>query len=211
MSTSLPEIHIDVVSDVSCPWCYVGRRRLINAITQLSTTKKITYTYHPFIIDTGTQKDGEEYMAYNVRRWGGDGWVYSMKRDSLNDGCTFKAWKYWPYSLHCHRLMWYANTVGKGGELMGIFFEMNYEEGKNLSVKKGLMEAAERCGLDLKEAENIIDDQSVNKREVLNEYHKWSEDGVGGVPFFIVHLPSGKEVQLEGAVSTSKWLKVLGK
>lgn len=202
-------IHITVVSDVSCPWCYVGKVRLDNALKQFAKMP-VTYEYHPFIIDMGTKRDGEEYMAYNVRRWGGDGWTYSMRSTSKPDGCNFANWKYWPFSLHCHRLMVYANTVKKGNELMGIFYQMNYEEGKNLSVKEGLMEAATRCGLNLDEAERVIDSDmycDVVKKEIRN----WHQMNVSGVPFFIVDFPSGKTVTLEGAVSTSKWLSVLNK
>ena len=203
------KIHITIISDVSCPWCYVGRKRMINAINQLPD-KEITYEYHPYIIDRGTKKDGEEYMAYNVRRWGGDGWTYSMKRDSKSDGCNFANWKYWPYSLHCHRLMMYANTKGKGSDLMGQFFEMNYEEGKNLSIKSGLMEACERVGLDLKECEKIIDTNEY-QNEVLSEIQVWHKMGISGVPFYIIEFPNGKKATLNGAVNSSKWIQVIKK
>ena len=205
----MSKIHVTIISDVSCPWCYVGRQRMMNAIKQL-TDKEVTYEYHPYIIDQKTKKDGEEYMAYNVRRWGGDGWTYSMRSSSKADGCNFANWKYWPFSLHCHRLMMYANTVGKGSELMGIYFQMNYEEGKNLSIKSGLMEACERCGLDLKECEKIVD-SDMYKNEVMTELRQWHQMGIDGVPFYIIEFPSGKRCSMSGAQSTNQWLKVFAK
>ncbi|EDR26410.1 hypothetical protein, conserved [Entamoeba dispar SAW760] len=205
----MERIHITIISDISCPWCYVGRKRMLNAISTIKN-KEISYEYHPYIIDMKTKKDGEEYMAYNVRRWGGDGWTYSMIRDSKADGCNFAQWKYWPYSLHCHRLMIYANTIGKGNELMGIYFQMNYEEGKNLSIQSGLMEAAERCGLDLTIAKRIITSDE-NKDIVMRELHNWHSMGISGVPFFIIEFGNGKQVTLSGAVSSSKWLSVIQK
>lgn len=48
---------------------------------------------HPFIIDLGTQPGGEEYYAYNVRRWGGDGWTQDLRRSGKPDGATFSNWK----------------------------------------------------------------------------------------------------------------------
>lgn len=61
-------INIDVYSDLSCPWCYVGKRRLDKAIQQF-TSASITVNWHPYIIDKKTAPEGEEYMAYNIRRY----------------------------------------------------------------------------------------------------------------------------------------------
>lgn len=60
-------INIDVYSDLSCPWCYVGKRRLDKAIQQFNTTS-VSVSWHPYIIDRKTASNGEEYMAYNMRR-----------------------------------------------------------------------------------------------------------------------------------------------
>ena len=61
-------INIDVYSDLSCPWCYVGKRRLDKAIQQF-TAANVIVNWHPYIIDKNTAPKGEEYMAYNVRRY----------------------------------------------------------------------------------------------------------------------------------------------
>ena len=61
-------INIDVYSDLSCPWCYVGKRRLDKAIQQF-TAASVTVNWHPYIIDKNTAPKGEEYMAYNIRRY----------------------------------------------------------------------------------------------------------------------------------------------
>ena len=60
-------INIDVYSDLSCPWCYVGKARLDKAI-QKFTDASITVNWHPYIIDKNTAAQGEDYMAYNTRR-----------------------------------------------------------------------------------------------------------------------------------------------
>ena len=60
-------ITVDVYSDLSCPWCYVGKRRLDKAIQQY-TEAGITVHWHPYIIDKNTAEMGEDYMAYNTRR-----------------------------------------------------------------------------------------------------------------------------------------------
>lgn len=60
-------ITIDAYSDLSCPWCYVGKRRLDKAIQQF-TDASIKVNWHPYIIDKNTAEMGEDYMAYNTRR-----------------------------------------------------------------------------------------------------------------------------------------------
>ena len=60
-------INIDVYSDLSCPWCYVGKARLDKAI-QKFTDASITVNWHPYIIDKNTAPQGEDYVAYNTRR-----------------------------------------------------------------------------------------------------------------------------------------------
>lgn len=63
------------------------------------------YILEPYMIDVNTKKDGEDYMAYNVRRWGGDGWTHSMRTSSKKDGCKFSDWKIWPNTLNAHKLI----------------------------------------------------------------------------------------------------------
>ena len=49
----------------------------------------------PYIIDPGTAAGGEEYLAYNKRRWGSDGWTYSLKAQGRKVGAPFQDWKWW--------------------------------------------------------------------------------------------------------------------
>ncbi|EKX51932.1 hypothetical protein GUITHDRAFT_102543 [Guillardia theta CCMP2712] len=80
-SASSPTIVFDVYSDLACPWCYVGKDNLDAAIANFRKsggTENIEVHWKPFMIDPATAKEGEEYMAYNRRRWGSDGWTYSL-------------------------------------------------------------------------------------------------------------------------------------
>ena len=63
-------MNVDVYSDLACPWCYVGKRRLDKAIQQFTegTSHTITVKWHPYIIDKHTAEKGEDYVAYNIRR-----------------------------------------------------------------------------------------------------------------------------------------------
>ncbi|CAD7927541.1 unnamed protein product [Amoebophrya sp. A120] len=151
---------IDVTSDFACPWCYVGFKRLENAVSKSS--EQVDIRWHPYMIDPATQKSGEPYLAYNRRRWGGDGWVAGMKRDALRDGCTFENWggqnpdSVWAHTLHAHRLMLFVKDrikvvngrEGQGDLQVGTtnlehllkkkLFEEYYEKGRNISLTSEL-------------------------------------------------------------------------
>jgi predicted DsbA family dithiol-disulfide isomerase len=101
-------VHLDIYTDVAWPWCHLAKVRLDNAKQQLSETRpaaKIVVHYYPFMIDPGTQPDGEPYDDYNRRRWGGDGWTRSMKQMGRKEGAPYNNWVTWPNTTHCSRLL----------------------------------------------------------------------------------------------------------
>lgn len=80
---------------------------------------------HPFIIDPATNPAGEEYLAYNVRRWGGDGWTHELRASGARDGASFGNWVTWPSTLLAHQLVRHAAVqggVGKAAEVKHRLF-----------------------------------------------------------------------------------------
>ena len=71
---------INATSDLACPWCYVGAKRLENAAKKFENSLKVEVRWTPYMIDMRTKPEGEDYNAYCQRRWGGDGWVPGMKQ-----------------------------------------------------------------------------------------------------------------------------------
>ena len=78
-------------------------------------------------------------MAYNRRRWGGDGWTVQLRESGKRDGALFRNWKTWPHTLHAHRLALYAERAGKGSQAQDRLFETIYEEGGNVSETATLL------------------------------------------------------------------------
>ncbi|EFJ12797.1 hypothetical protein SELMODRAFT_425207 [Selaginella moellendorffii] len=143
----MPAVQIDVWSDISCPWCYVGKVRLDRAIKNVESAaggaKIASVKWHPYIIDHSTNPSGEEYLAYNRRRWGSDSWTTSLRR-----------------------LVRLADTVGKAAEAEQLLFTLTYEEGQNISDLEVLKSAGEKLGLP-----NVREylESGEGKREVLEE------------------------------------------
>ena len=96
----------------------------------------------PAVCLSPTQVDmlpaGEEYMAYNKRRWGSDGWTVQLRRAGKPDGALFADWRTWPNTLQAHRLAWFADRAGKGSSMQDKLFEQIYEQGGNISDKATL-------------------------------------------------------------------------
>ena len=114
------ELILDVTSDFACPWCYVGYARFNNALIEfknkykIDPLTKIEINWHPYMIDVGTKKSGEPFLAYNQRRWGSDDWfTYGCKKDGKKDGCNFAGFgrenkdSFWAHTLNAHIFMWF--------------------------------------------------------------------------------------------------------
>ncbi|KAI5083885.1 hypothetical protein GOP47_0000054 [Adiantum capillus-veneris] len=183
-------IRVDAWSDLACPWCYVGKARLDKAIQNLNLDAihqqtQVVVHWHPYMIDINTTSSGEEYLAYNKRRWGSDGWTSSLRRSGAKDGLRFKDWKWWPNTLHAHRLVLLADSVGKGGEAKQELFRLTYEEGQNISDLEVLCAAANQLGLS-GAREYLMSDEG--KQQVIKQDRAAkSERKIDSVPFFIVN------------------------
>eukprot|EP00906_Rhabdomonas_costata_P027665 RCo039251 len=199
----MPEVTIDAYADFACPWCYVGKRRLDNALKQLSCLT-VHVRWHPYMIDPGTKKAGEEYMAYNRRRWGGDGWTHSMRSGAKADGIAFADWKWWPNTLNAHRLMVLAQKEGKAHELKERLLVRLYEHGENISDRDVVIRIGEEAGLP---GVREFMGSDAGLKEVVEEDRKAKGMDVDGVPYFLIN---GK-VDASGAQPTAWWVRTLQK
>jgi len=200
-----PVVRITVVSDVACPWCYVGTRRMENALQEFPEAR-FEVTWHSYMIDPSTPEDGMEYLAYNEKRWGGDGWTHSMRAAARKDGIAFASWKTWPHTLQAHRLIQYGQAHAKGTETAQRVMRACYEEGRNVSDVAVLMDLGREIGLP-KVEEYLRSDAGAAEVRAQDRKAKRDMD-VSGVPYFIIEGPASP---LEGATSTATWTKVLRK
>ncbi|GBG83225.1 hypothetical protein CBR_g36839 [Chara braunii] len=188
-------VHVDVWSDIACPWCYVGKARLDSAISSLEGEgkAKVDVRWHAYMIDSRTKSNGEEYLAYNRRRWGSDGWTHSLRSSARRDGLAFGDWKWWPNTLHAHRLVHLAEKVGRGSEAKDRLFQKTYEEGGNVSLVDVVCSIADDMGL---EGGRQALERGEAMAEVIAEDRRAKEKlNIHSVPHFIV----GNKLALSGA------------
>lgn len=167
--------------------------------------------WHPYIIDPGTKPEGEEYQAYNRRRWGGDGWTHSMKAMGRKEGAPFGNWKWWPATIQCHRLIKFAEDRGvSSSDSNAAIFQALYEEGQNVSVNEVLTDIAVKLGLDQAEALAFLESDEDRDAVVQQIQEGRSKYKIKGVPFFVVgpEDQSQKPYGLSGAQDSDALLQI---
>ena len=187
--TPAPAITVDVVSDVVCPWCYLGKRRLERALT-LVPDVSVTVRWWPFQLDATIPPEGMDRAEY-VRRKFGDPARLDAVHDRLvgfgrNEGIDyrFESIKRAPNTLDAHRLARWVPEA-RQDELIERLFRANFSEGRDVGDHGVLASIGADFGLDARETEARLG-SAEDRAEVAAEIENAYRIGVTGVPCFIV-------------------------
>jgi predicted DsbA family dithiol-disulfide isomerase len=203
-------IKIDVISDVVCPWCYIGKRRLEKAMQRLSSEYDFDVQYHPFELNPGMPVHGENNKEYLVEKFG------SVDRYELLTSQTtrvaaqeelsfdFNKQRIIPNTRKAHALIQFAGQFKKQSELTDAFFRAYFSDGINLSDDENLLDISQNIGLDKEQARVIIADVKQLKRIEQRE-RTWQTFGIRGVPFYIINDQYG----ISGAQTTETFIRAL--
>ena len=184
-------IELDVVSDVICPWCFVGKRRLEKAIKLLGDSVDVKVTWRPFQLNPWMPKEGIDRQEYRRAKFG------SMERSQQLDarlvavGASEDIEFYLdritrtPNTLDAHRLIWLAQQHGLQDAVVEALFQAYFVDGIDIGDQKNLVAVAESVGMDRTLAENLFSTDS-GVREVLDEESQFKALGIEGVPSFVV-------------------------
>jgi predicted DsbA family dithiol-disulfide isomerase len=188
MSTDAP-LTIDVVSDVVCPWCYIGKRLLEKAIA-LRPEIPVEVRFRPYFLNPWVPREGMSREDYLIAKFG------SVERYNANNSRVVEAAAYagltyardkikrQPNTLDCHRLILWAAESGKAAQMKQRLMEVYFSEGGDLSDREVLVKAAADCGLDAARVrEQLASDADVE--QVEQEANSAKESGIEGVPCFI--------------------------
>ncbi len=186
-----PKLLIDVISDIMCPWCYIGKRNLDRAIAQ-SPDIDIAVQWRPYQLDATIPKEGMDRQTYLSNKFGKERAVsfYNQIREAGKQaGIDFKFEDIAlsPNTLNSHRLIHWAGGQGNQVQykLVERLFQIYFLEGGNLSDNNVLADAAEFAGMDRQIVARLLDgDQDVE--HVEKDIGFAQEIGVQGVPFFII-------------------------
>lgn len=209
--TETSPIVIDIVSDVMCPWCYIGKRRLETALKQ-RPDMNVEVRWHPFQLDATIPKGGMDRQEYLNRKFGGPEGAKSIYANIVKAGelenipFAFDAIPRSPNTIDCHRLIHWSKESGHQDALVECLFEMYFTQGKDVGDYAVLQQAAEDAGMDGEKVKELLasdaDCQTIEKG--IASAHKM---GVQGVPCFIF---DGKYA-LSGAQSPEAIVEILDK
>ena len=189
-------LTIDIYSDVICPWCYIGKRRMEKGLAGQAATVR----WHPFELNPGMPPEGAERRAYRIKKFGS--WERSLELDAqvgrafASEDLGFNPEKMarTPNTFDAHRILWLAGEKGVQDAVMEALFKAYFTDGRDLSDRATLAAVAVEGGLDSKEVNELLaGDRGV--AEVREWEQKGQRLGISGVPFFVIN---GK-VALSGA------------
>lgn len=182
-------ILVDVISDVVCPWCFIGKRRLEKALAALQGTQ-VAIRWRPFQLDPTIPAEGLPREEYLRRKFEPER-IREIHRSLLTVGALegidfhFDLIMRSPNTLNAHRLISWAADRSKEGELVERLFHLYFTEGADIGNRTVLGQAAADLGLDREEAEKFLASDE-RRDEVLAQIEMSSHMGVTGVPTFII-------------------------
>jgi predicted DsbA family dithiol-disulfide isomerase len=192
-------IAIDVVSDVVCPWCFIGKRNLQTALQRLAVDQpqiKPAVRWLPFFLNPETSLQGEPYRPFLEKKFGGAAQVDAAWERITAAGklagieFAFDKIKLRANTLNAHRLIHRFQQHGDAERLVERLFEANFLRGEHIGDVEVLAAIAEECGDDRAAVRSYLDSQE-GKAEVVSLAVQAQESGIGGVPFFIFNQRLG--------------------
>jgi predicted DsbA family dithiol-disulfide isomerase len=191
--TLASQVRIEVFSDVVCPWCFIGKRRLEEALrrlaasaTRLSAPPQVQW--RAFQLNPWLPPAGMERAEYVSRKFGSaSGGVYTRVAAvgmQVGIGFAFDRIARQPNTVDAHRLIRLAGEELRQDAMVETLFQAYFLEGADLSSTAVLLGLAARAGLDPHRAHACLNDEAA-RTAVLDEDRQARELGVEGVPFFV--------------------------
>lgn len=212
-------IKIYVYSDVICPWCWLGKRRMEKALKEVPELEA-DIQYLPFELRPDTPEGGMDRVKYLRDKYGnGTGPIDTQIKDSGKEvglDYHFEKAKKIPNTFNAHRVIWLARkplgspaTQGSQGTSVQkavdeALHEAYFSHGKDIGDKKVLAEVAAKAGLDRSKIERLLNSEE-GAREVRELEEEGYNLGISGVPFFIF----GDKTAVSGAQPVETFVSIL--
>jgi predicted DsbA family dithiol-disulfide isomerase len=188
MSTLKP-LRLDIVSDVVCPWCYIGKRRIENALALVKDIP-VEVRWRPFFLNPWVPREGIGREEYLTTKFGSvdayKGIAGRVVMAANEEGLSYhpELVKRQPNTIDCHRLIHWADAKGEAAEMKQRLMELYFRDGGDLTDPEVLIKAAADCGLDGDETrQRLATDEDVAL--ISAQAKEASDKGISGVPTFV--------------------------
>ena len=188
MNQETEPLTIDIVSDVVCPWCYLGEKRLEQALAE--EAGPVVVRWRPYQLDPTIPEGGLDRAEYMAKKFGKSGRLQSVHDNLTRLGAevglpfAFDKITRSPNTLDAHRLIRWAASAGVQSRVVDRLFEAYFVEGRDIGDRVVLTEIAAECGLDADLVERLLA-EGADSEVVCQEVEQAQAMGVSGVPFFI--------------------------
>jgi predicted DsbA family dithiol-disulfide isomerase len=204
-------MKIEIWSDVVCPFCYIGKRKLELALAEFSGRDRIEVSWKSFQLRPDTRTDptrnAVQYLAEKK------GWSMAFARQAAADvssrakavGLAFDYDRtVVANTFDAHRLAHFAATQGRGDEMMERLFAAYFVDGRNIADPATLTELAVESGLPADDARSVVDSVQFAD-EVRHDIDEALQMGINGVPFFVFD----RKYAVSGAQDSSVFVEAL--
>jgi predicted DsbA family dithiol-disulfide isomerase len=182
-------LPIDVVSDVVCPWCFIGKKRIEQAIA-LKPGISVTLRFHPYFLNDWIPREGISREDYLIKKFGSveryAQIAERVKAAAADEGLVYAPDKIsrQPNTTDCHRLILWADKTGNAARMKQRLMDLYFTEGGDLTSNDVLAQAAADIGLDRSEISKLLaTDQDIDI--VAQQAQTAKDSGIDGVPCFI--------------------------
>ena len=201
-------IHVDIISDTVCPWCYIGKRRLEKAMNQRPGAD-FQLGWRPFQLNPDLPGEGMSRESYVAMKFGDaerGGKVYqAIKEAGLDEGLAFRfdLVERQPNTFNSHRLIRWAASAGCQDAVVEQLFRGYFMQGLEIGDTEALVAVAAACGMDRTLVAELFE-KDADRDLVMAEEAVARRMGISGVPCFIVD----RKYAVSGAQDPSVILQV---
>ena len=206
-------MKVEIWSDYQCPFCYIGKRRFEDALSQFEHKSQVEVEFRSFELNPEAERDinmsQNEMLAkkYGMSQAQVEANSQNMTQQAAELGLEYHLDKViLTNSFDAHRLMHFAETKGKGKEMNERLFKAYFTEGKHIGDHATLADLAEEVGLEKSEVESMLAGTAFTA-EVRGNEQEGSLLGITGVPFFVINRKYG----ISGAQPPEAFLDTLKK
>lgn len=194
------QLKIDIVSDVSCPWCIIGYQALKQALSNIGPNIQGDITWKPFELNPQMPKEGQDITEHITQKYGITAQQSDQNRATIRERGLSVGYEFGNRgggriynTFDAHRLLHWAHEQGKQTELKLALFDLYFQKSGNPSDHQQLLSVIEDIGLDAVEAKQLLDSDKY-MADVRKQQQFYQSAGVSSVPAVIVndkHLISG--------------------
>lgn len=184
----MKKLDLEVASDVVCPWCYIGKRRLEKALELLKDEFEVNVRWLPFQLNPDLPPEGMPRAEYRKAKFGSLERSKQMDARVIAEGkgegidFAFDRMETQPNTRQAHRLIGFAQEQGLGNQVVNALFTAHFEQGRNIGDPKVLAEIAAQCGMQ---------GWPEKAQDVSQLEDEVRELGISGVPTFIFERRHG--------------------